>query len=36
MGQPFLKSAVAVLEKSGRPLAAGEIYLYVKSISYKF
>lgn len=25
MGQPFLKSAVAVLEKSGRPLAAGEI-----------
>ena len=25
MGQPFLKSAAAVLEKSGRPLAAGEI-----------
>ena len=25
MGQPFLKSAVAVLEKSGKPLAAGEI-----------
>lgn len=25
MGQPFLKSAVAVLEKSGKPLAAGEL-----------
>lgn len=25
MGQPFLKSAVAVLEKSSKPLAAGEI-----------